>query len=166
MVRALLLLVPLLLPARAAADTVIGAKLACQSEYGSSSDSDAACERGVDLHARTPDDLGAAMAACDHGGGAVAEAKATACRRGVVLHARGRQVGGGREKSNFSYSWQQGHGAAQLGIGDYDVVVGDAQKSIEDCMRQFEGSTLQPSCASGLRIQRHPPPGPPGRPQP
>jgi len=166
MTRALILLALWLVPASAGADTVIGAKLACQGEYGSSSDIDAACERGVDLHARTPDDLGAAMAACDRGTGGEAETKATACRRGVVLHARGREVGHGHEKSNFSYSWQQGHGAAQVTVGNYDVVVGDAQKSIDDCMRQFEGSSTPPSCISGLRIQQHPPAGPPGRPQP
>jgi hypothetical protein len=156
-----------LLPLPVLGDMSIDAKVRCQQEYGSASDLDAACERGVDLAARTPADGVGSIAACTRNGGDAddqqAAAKAAACRRGVAFHAGVSGKVPDREKSSFAHSWEQGHGALQVEIGDYDVVLGDAQKSIADCQRSFEGNTTPPSCLSGLRIQPKPPEGPPAR---
>jgi len=155
---AVALAVCLLLPAAASADRRIDAKVRCKQEYGSATDIDAACERGVDLASRLqgPDAIGSCGRDSD-------DAKAAACRRGVAFHAGVAGRAPTQPQSSFSHSWEQGHGAIQLEIGDYDVVLGDAQKSIEDCQRAFEGSKIQPSCASGLRIQARPPAAPPAR---
>lgn len=161
MLRVLLTLLCALVAVPALADTRIEAKLKCQAEYGSASDTDVACERGVDLHARAPENLAEALAACDRGAADAPEAGAAACRRGVSLHARASHPDRQRDKSSFAYSWQQGHGAVQLEVGNYDVLLGDAEKSMEDCMRSFEGSATPPSCLSGLRIQQQPPGRPP-----
>ncbi len=144
----------------ALADQRIDAKVRCKEQYGSATDLDAACERGVDMAARAPVDGAEAMAGCTR---AADEAKAAACRRGVALHAGVAGRLPSRSPSSFSYSWQQGHGAVQVEIGDYDVLLGDAQKSIADCQRAFEGSAAPPSCLSGLRVQPQPPEGPPAR---
>ncbi|MBI3769289.1 MAG: hypothetical protein HY271_12485 [Deltaproteobacteria bacterium] len=137
------------------ADSMIGAKVECQTEYGPDSETANACERGVDLATRTPDNIPFAISGCarddDHAD------QAAACRRGVALHARpGARVRDGGQ-SSFAYSWKQGHGAVQVEIGNYDVLLGDAEKSMDDCMRSFEGSKTPPSCLSGLRVQPKPP---------
>jgi len=140
---------------RASADARITAKMHCQSEYAGDADMDAACERGVDLAARLPT-LARAGAACARDAAdasAAADARATACRHGVTLHARAAGAARLPEKSTFSYGWRQGRGAVQAHIGGYDVTVGDAQRSMEQCMRDFEGSKTPPSCISGLSVQ-------------
>lgn len=151
-------LIWMLAPGPASADRRIDAKVRCKEQYGSANDLDAACERGVDMAARA--DGSEAIGSCTRDAD---DAKAAACRRGVALHAGVAGRVSSQPQSSFSHSWQQGHGALQVEIGDYDVVLGDAQKSIADCQRSFEGSTLQPSCASGLRFQPKPPAGPPER---
>jgi hypothetical protein len=150
-----LLVLGALAAATAVADTVIGAKVQCQAEYGFGSDTANACERGVDLAAGTPNNLAFAVSGCIRDD-ANAD-KAVACRRGVALHARlaTHERDGG--SSSFTYSWKQGHGVAQVEIGDYDLLVGDAEKSMGDCLRSFEGSKEPPSCLSGLRLQHTPP---------
>ncbi len=143
----------------ARADTRIDAKVHCKQQYGSATDLDAACERGVDISVGTPGDD--ALAACARDDTETDDPKAVACRRGVAFHSGvampQRERG---EKSSFSSSWRQGHGAVQVEIGGYDVLIGDAQKSIADCQSSFDGSKTPPSCLSGFRIQ----PQPPGRP--
>jgi len=160
-------------PARA--DTRILAKMRCKAQYGSTSDLDAACERGVDLAA--PGDEAQALASCTRSGPdsesgrpwsdeekAAADEKAAACRRGVAFHTGATaKIPDRQTKSSFSHSWEQGHGALQFELGNYDVVLGDAQKSIADCQQSFAGSSVPPSCISGLRIQPKPPTGPPAR---
>jgi hypothetical protein len=138
-----------------AGDTVIGAKVQCQTEYGSASETADACEHGVDLAARTPDNLAFAVSGCARDD-AHAD-KAVACRRGVTLQSQLATHARGGGSSSFTYSWKQGHGAAQVEIGDYDLTVGDAEKSMGDCLRTFEGSKEPPSCLSGLRLQHKPP---------
>jgi hypothetical protein len=153
-----------LFPLPALADTRINAKVRCQEEYGSASELDISCERGVDLAERAPGD--GAIAGCARGSDTDDEkavAKAAACQRGIALHAGVSAKVSGRDQSSFAHSWQQGHGALQLEVGNYDVLLGDAQKSIADCQASFEGSSTPPSCLSGLRIQPKPPAGPPGR---
>jgi len=147
-----------MLPAAASADRRIDAKVRCKQEYGSATDIDAACERGVDLASRV--EGSEAIGTCSRDSD---DAKAAACRRGVAFHAGVAGRVPAQPQSAFTHSWEQGHGAIQVEIGDYDVVLGDAQKSIADCQRAFEGSKLQPSCTSGLRIQPKPPAGPPAR---
>jgi hypothetical protein len=147
-----------MLPSAASADRRIDAKVRCKQQYGSATDLDAACERGVDLASRV--EGSEAIGGC---GRDTDDAKAVACRRGVAFHAGVAGRVPTLPQSSFSHSWEQGHGALQVEIGDYDVVLGDAQKSIADCQRAFEGSTLTPSCTSGLRIQPKPPAGPPMR---
>jgi hypothetical protein len=134
-----------------AAETVIGAKLRCQTEYGSDSETADACEHGVDLAARTPSNLAFARSGCARDD-AHAD-KAVACRRGITLHTELVTHARSGGSSSFSYSWKEGHGAAHVGIGDYDLTVGDAEKSMNDCRRSFEGSKEPPSCLSGLRLQ-------------
>jgi hypothetical protein len=124
----------MLAPAPASADQRIDAKVRCKEQYGSANDLDAACERGVDMAARA--DGSEAIGSCTRDAD---DAKAAACRRGVALHAGVAGRVSSQPQSSFSHSWQQGHGALQVEIGDYDVVLGDAQKSIEDCQRSFEG---------------------------
>jgi len=141
----------------AVADTVIGAKLQCQDEYGSGSESADACEHGVDLAARTPDNLAFARSGCARDD--THADKAVACRRGVTLHTQLATHARGDRSSSFTYSWKQGQGAAHVGIGDYDVTVGDAEKSMGECLRTFEGSKEPPSCLSGLRLEHKPPVG-------
>jgi hypothetical protein len=138
-----------------AADTVIGAKVQCQAEYGPGSETANACEHGVDLAARTPDNLAFAVSGCVRDD--ANSEKAVACRRGVAVHARLSTHGRDSRSSSFTSSWNQGHGAAQVEIGDYDLLVGDAEKSMGDCLRSFEGSKEPPSCLSGLRLQHKPP---------
>lgn len=65
------------------------------------------------------------------------------------------------EKSRFEHSWKQRRGVVRFGAGDYEVLGGDAEKSMDDCMRAFEGSSTPPSCLSGITVQRKPPTGPP-----
>ena len=141
--------------APALADTVIGAKVQCQGEYGSASQTADACERGVDLAARTPGNLPLALGGCTRD--AANADKAMACRRGVALYAQLGTRGGEAGSSSFAYSWKQGHGAAQVEIGEVDLLIGDAEKSMGDCMRSFEGAKTPPSCLSGLRLQTKPP---------
>ena len=145
----------------ALADEVINAKVECQAEYGSGSDLDIACERGVDLAARAPDEAGAAMAACDRDG--TDPKRAASCRRGVALHTRRLTQKGGDRSSSFSYSWEQGRGGVQVDVGDYQLKLGDTERSMEDCMRSFEGSSTPPSCLSGIQVQPQPPGPPPQR---
>ncbi len=61
------------------------------------------------------------------------------------------------EKSSFEHSWNQRRGAVRVGVGDYEVLGGDAEKPMEDCMRAFEGSSTPPSCLSGFTAQRKAP---------
>jgi hypothetical protein len=157
----------MLLPVSALADMRISAKVRCQEEYGSASDLDGACERGVDLAERPAADPAGPIAGCMPDGGDAGDekavARAAACRRGIALHAGVSTPVSSREKSSFAHSWEQGHGALQVEIGNYDVLLGDAQKSIADCHASFEGSSTPPSCLSGLRIQPKPPDAPPAR---
>lgn len=147
-----LVLVVALAPA-AVADTRIEAKVQCQDVYGGTSDLDAACERGVDLASRMPNDLARAMADCDRDQG---EAQA-ACRRGISLQSGLAARARGRARS-FSYGWHEGSGAAaQVDVGDYKVRVGDAERAARECMRDFEGSKTPPSCLSGLTVERKAP---------
>lgn len=147
-----LFLVLALAPA-AVADTRIEAKVQCQDAYGGASDLDAACERGVDVASRMPNDLARAMADCDRDQG---EARA-ACRRGVSLQSSVAARGRGRSR-NFSYEWHQGSGpAAEVDVGDYKARVGDAEPAARECVRDFEGSKNPPSCLSGLTIERKAP---------
>jgi hypothetical protein len=162
-----IVLVCVLVPLPALADSRINAKVRCQEEYGSATELDISCERGVDLADRVPGD--GALSACIHDGGDATDdktvAKAAACRRGVGLHAgvSDKASSSSHDKSSFAHSWEQGHGALQFEVGNYDVLLGDAQKSIADCQASFAGSSTPPSCLSGLRIQPKPPEGPPAR---
>jgi hypothetical protein len=170
---ATILLASVLTAAAAFADTRIGAKVQCQVEYGSGAELANACERGVDLAARTPEKIERALRAC--GGGDDASARTAACRRGVLLHVHvaDRERDGDvardqrardRATSAFSYGWERG-GGAQVELGDYQVRVGDAERSMEACMRAFEGSATPPSCLSGVQVQRKPPLDPPRHPR-
>jgi len=137
------------------ADNLIDAKIQCQVEYGSRSETGVACQRGVALAARAPDRVGEAMGGCTRGSEDAGQAGA--CQRGVALHARLKGQVRGDDKSSFSSTWKQERGAAQLEAGDYRVLLGDAEKSIDDCLRAFEGSSTPPSCLSGITAQHKPP---------
>jgi hypothetical protein len=136
----------------------IDAKIQCQIEYADA-EHGAACQRGVEIATRAPDDAARAMNECSRG---FSEAtKAAACQRGVAVKARvggDGSAGGTARTSNFSYQWQDGSGpAAQVEIGDYRVRAGDAEQQIENCMRAFENSRVPPSCLSGFSAQHKPP---------
>ncbi len=145
----------------ALAANVIDAKLRCQMEYGSGSDTDVACERGVDLGSRAGDDVEDAINECSRDTRDATHA--AACQHGVTLRARaadGRATGN-ENTSSFSYSWKEGRPAAQVEIGDFEARIGDAEKSTEACLRAFEGSSTPPSCMAGITVQRKPPAPPP-----
>jgi hypothetical protein len=72
------------------------------------------------------------------------------------LHARLAVRRGEGAASSFSHTLNPPRGAAQVDIGDYRLHVGDAEKSIEDCLRAYEGSSTPPSCLSGLTVQHKP----------
>lgn len=137
------------------ADGMIDAKMQCRLAYGPSSEIGTACEHGVDLASGVPDDVEKAIDGCmrDTKDGQ----RAAACQRGVMLYARfaGRVREG--DKRSFSHTWQQGRGGAEVDVGDYELHVGDAEKSIEDCLRASEGSSMPPSCLSGITVQHKPP---------
>jgi hypothetical protein len=61
------------------------------------------------------------------------------------------------DKSGFEQTWRQRRGRAHLDVGNYEVLVGDAEKPMDDCMRAFENSSMPPSCLAGLTLQRKPP---------
>lgn len=141
--------------APALADNVIDAKVQCQVEYGSRSDLGAACERGVKLAARVPEKVEEAMDACTKG--FEDTLRVGACQRGAALHTRLTSRVRGDDQRSFSYSWKPRRGAAELEVGDYRLRLGDAEKSIDDCVRAYDGSSTPPSCLSGLTVQRKPP---------
>ncbi len=146
----------------ALADSTLDSKLRCQMEYGSGSDMDVACERGVDLAARASDAREALRGCRDTDD----PTRALACQRGIDLHDHAQDKASGdtkgEAKSNFSYSWKQGgSGSVGVTVGDYQATVGDAEKSMGECMRAYEGSSTPPSCLSGLKVQRKPSDAPP-----
>jgi hypothetical protein len=144
-----------LAPVPALADSSIDAEIQCQVEYGSRSDLGTACQQGVKLVSRAPEKIQEAMDDCTKG---VEDAgKVGACQRGIALYTRLANRARGNDKSSFSYTWKPKRGAAQVEAGDYQVLFGDAEKSIEDCMRAYEGSSTPPSCLSGITGQRKPP---------
>ena len=145
--------------APAFADSTVDSKLRCQMDYGSGSDLDIACERGVGLAERSPDKLDEVLKTCRR---ETQDArKAAACQRGVELRAHAGDKARGDGKSTFSYSWKQGSRGVGVNIGDYQARVGDAEQSIEECMRAYEGSSSPPSCLSGFKVQPKPPGAPP-----
>lgn len=147
-------------PAVAAhADPLIDAKLQCQIEYVTPSDQATACLRGVELAAASPERTQDAMEQCGMRFGA--SGQTGSCQRGVGFYQRVTGKLRSDDKSTFSYSWQQKRGALQFEAGNYQFLIGDAEKSIDDCMRAFEGSSVPPSCLSGFTTQQKPPPGPP-----
>ena len=143
------------------ADSTLDSKLRCQMEYGSGSEMDVACERGVDLGAHASDAREALRGCRD----TTDQRRAAACQHGIELHGRAadktRGDVKGENRSNFSYSWKKGGGAVGVTVGDYQALVGDAQEQIEECMRSYEGSSTPPSCLSGFKVQRKPPEPPP-----
>jgi hypothetical protein len=148
--------------APAFADPVVDAKLQCQIEFDGGSDQGNACQRGVELASRSPDELQEAMTGCSK---AFAEdtVQAGACQRGVGLHTR--VAGRVREddKAGFSYSWKEERAPLTVDVGPYQVLVGDAEKQIDDCKRNYSGlsDARQPSCLSGFTAQQKPEPGSP-----
>jgi hypothetical protein len=137
------------------AEGVTDAKIQCQVEYGSRSEMGTACQRGVELAARTPDKLQEAMDGCTKGFEAVTEAGA--CQRGVGLHSRLASRRRESDESGFSYTWKQGRAPVTVDVGDYQLLLGDAEKSMDQCLRAFEGSSTPPSCLSGITAQHKPP---------
>ena len=141
------------------ADGITNAKIQCQVEYGSGSKLGTACQRGVELAATHAADGGDdATRACTQS--AIDPGSAAACRRGVVVHTRQLARTRVTEESGFSATWKKGRAPLQVEVGDYQVLIGDAEKSIEDCMRAFEGNATPPSCLSGITGQRKPEPAP------
>jgi hypothetical protein len=139
--------------ASAHADVVMNGKLQCDIQYGEQPETRTACQRGVELAARASD-AEDAIRSCTRD---FAKAEfAAICQRGVALHTRlaNRQRADGEQ--SFSYSWTPKRGAAEVRLGDYQVFVGDAERSIDECMRAFEGNSNPPSCMSGLTVQRKP----------
>jgi hypothetical protein len=139
----------------ALADTIVDAEIQCQVEYGSRSDLGTACRDGVKLASRAPGNVREAMGDCtndfqDAG-------KMGACQRGVTLHTRLANQVRGSDRSSFSYTWNPRHAAVQVEVADYQVRVGDAEKSVNDCLRAFEGNSTPPSCLSGITVQHKPP---------
>lgn len=152
-----LLLVGTVTPA--AADPLVDAKLQCQIEFVLPSDPGTACLRGVEIAAAVPERTQEALEQCGTRFGP--SGTAGACQRGVLLFQRVSGKLRSDDKSTFSYSWQEKRGALQLEAGNYRFLLGDAEKSIDDCMRAFEGSSTPPSCLSGFTTQQKPPDGPP-----
>ena len=143
----------------ALADGTIDAKVQCQVEYGSQSEMGAACKEGVDLaqraSAKSEDATSACTANRENG------ARVTACQQGVALYARFAGHVRSTDKSSFSYSWQEPKTGFQVDVGDYQASVGN-QKTVDDCMRAFDGSDVPPSCMSGITVQPQAP-APPTR---
>lgn len=139
----------------ALADGIIDAEIQCQVEYGSRSDLGSACQEGVKLASRAPEKVQEAMDGCTTGFEDAGEVGA--CQRGIALHTRLASPVRDNDQSSFSHTWKPGRGAAQVEVGDYQVLLGDAEKSIDDCMRAFEGSSTPPSCLSGITVQPKPP---------
>jgi hypothetical protein len=158
-----LLLLALIVAASATpafAEGTIDAKLQCQVEYGSRSEMSAACKEGVDLAAKAAtksEDAASACTASRENGARVA-----ACEQGVAYYARFARQVRSTDKSSFSYTWRQPKTGFQLDIGDYQASVGN-QKTVEDCMRAFDGSEAPPSCMSGITVQPKAPAPVPGR---
>jgi hypothetical protein len=137
------------------ADSIpVAAKAQCQVEYGGHAELSTACAHGVDLAERAAEQVQEAVRDCERD--TRDAGTASACQRGVLLDARRAGRLRGEDASSFSHAWSQGRGGAKVDLGDYQVHVGDAEKSIEDCTRAFEGSSTPPSCLSGLTIQQKP----------
>ena len=134
------------------ADSTSDAKIQCQVVYGADSEMAVACQQGVSLAFGVPTED--AMNECFKT--SEDAPKVVACRKGVAFQARaaGRKSG---ESSSFSYTWAPKRGAVQVDVGDFRAVIGDAEKSIDDCLRASEGSSTPPSCLSGFTAQRKPP---------
>lgn len=134
----------------AAAENHVDAKLQCQVEFGSQSEMGAACKEGVDLAAKAApkgeDAASQCTASRDNG------ALISACQKGTELYTRFAGRVRSTDKSSFSYSWTQPKTGFQVDIGDYQASVGN-QKAVDDCMRQFDGSSTPPSCMSGITVQ-------------
>jgi len=136
-------------------DIAVAAKAQCRVEYGGRVEMGIACEHGVDLAEQAAEQVQDALSDCrrDTGNARTSDA----CQRGVVLHARRAGRLRGKDASSFSHSWSKGRGGAEIDVGNYQLHVGDAEKSIEECTHAFEGSSTPPSCLSGLTIQHEPP---------
>ena len=140
-------------PAAVFADAITNARVQCHVEYGDGSEM-RACEHGLELASRAGLKDGEATDACTRDSDDAASV--AACQRGVALHARLAARRGEGAASSFSHTLNPRRGAAQVDIGDYRLHVGDAEKSIEDCLRAYEGSSTPPSCLSGLTVQHKP----------
>jgi hypothetical protein len=147
-----ILLVSCAAAAPAFADSISDAKIQCQVVYGASTELAVACQQGVSLAFGVPPED--AMTACFKT--SEDAPKVVACRKGVAFQARAASRKSG-ESSSFSYSWSPKRGAVQVDVGDFRAVIGDAEKSIDDCLRASEGSSTPPSCLSGFTAQRKPP---------
>jgi hypothetical protein len=155
----ILLILALVCPAFA--DPIVDAKLQCQIEYGGGSNEGNACQRGVELASRTPDELQEAMDGCTKA--FTDGVEAGACQRGVGLHTRVSGRVRENDKAGFSYTWKENRAPLTLDVGPYQVLVGDAEKQINECLEHYEGSAHPPSCLSGFTAQEKPAAGPPGR---
>jgi hypothetical protein len=139
-------------PARA--DSINDAEIRCQLAYDSRSDLGIACQRGVKLAAGT-ERVQEAVAGCTKD--FEDTKKVDACKRGIALHRRLAHQVRDDEQSTFTYTWRASRAPVQLEVGDYQLLLGDAEKSIDDCMRAYEGSSTPPSCLSGITLQHKPP---------
>ena len=137
------------------ADGIMEAVIQCQVEYGSQSDLGTACQRGAKLAAATSGKVQEAVVGCTKD--FEDPENVDACQRGIALQGRlARQVRRD-ERSTFSYTWKRSRAPVQVDAGDYQVLLGDAEKSIDDCLRAYEGSSTPPSCLSGITVQHKPP---------
>lgn len=150
----LLVLALLVGPSAAFADAIVDSKLNCQMEYGSGTGPGNACQRGVELATRTPDELQKAMSECAKS--FESTALGGACQRGVGLYTRVSGRVREQDKAGFSYSWSEKDAPITINIGPAQLLLGDAERQMNRCLEYFEGSKHPPSCLSGFTAQQRP----------